>query len=311
MIWYWIVLIVLAVLCVFYVCAGYAFFCFVCKPKREASASLDGKGGRSLNAYRPFIQEKALQNSKLPHKMVSISAYDGMILRAKFYPNRLSDRFLILVHGYHSSVAWDFAASFEMYYRAGYSILALENRGHGSEGEYIGYGVLEQHDVRSWMDWIVSEYGNEVRIALSGVSMGAATVLLTSCNYPIPQLKCVIEDCGYSNLTRQIMNMVWERKVPPVWLTASASLWCKLKAGYFFSEASPEKVLPKSQIPTLFLHGMKDNMVPFYMLDRAYAACSAPKEKAVFEDAIHGEASFREPERYEKLVTSFLAKYMN
>ena len=77
MIWYWIVLIVLAVLCVFYVCAGYAFFCFVCKPKREASASLDGKGGRSLNAYRPFIQEKALQNSKLPHKMVSISAYDA------------------------------------------------------------------------------------------------------------------------------------------------------------------------------------------------------------------------------------------
>lgn len=309
--WYWIFLIVAGALLVFFLAAGYAFFLYVCNPKRDSSASLNGEGGRSLEAYIPLIQQKALERARFSHKAVSIRAFDGILLRANLYPNRYSDRFVILVHGYHSSAAWDFASSFEMYYRAGYSILALENRGHGSEGRYIGYGALDQKDVRSWMDWLVAGNGEAIRIALAGVSMGAATVMMAGSNYAIPQLKCVIEDCGYSNLVELVHYLVHNRKVPAFLLTAFASLWCKLLAGYFFSDAIPERDLKKCSTPMLFIHGTADTLVPYRMHKRVYEACAAPKEIAIFEGSIHGESSFREPERYEKLAVGFLEKYMN
>ena len=309
--WIWIIpLIVIGVVFLFFFISGYFLFQFLCKPKRKSSASLDGNSGRSLQKYVPVIKKMALAINAHKHEMVSIRAFDGETLRAKLYPNRLADRFVVLVHGYHSSPAWDFGASFDAYYDAGYSILAIEDRGHGSGGKYIGFGALDQKDVHDWMVYLSDRFGENIRIALAGVSMGAATVMLTGGNYPTPQLAAVIEDCGYDAADRLFHFLIRKRKVPPYTLIAFASLWAKLLAGYFFRDARPVAAMQKSKVPTLFIHGTADTFVPFACMEQNYAACAAPKEKAVFEGAIHGESSYREPERYRALVQAFLAKYL-
>lgn len=304
--WYWIVIIVLALLGIIYLGIGLYFFLYTCKPNRDIAASLNGGPNRTLNAYTPFIKEKAKQNSPLKHENVSCKAFDGKTLRAKLYPGNDKDRFLILVHGFQSSIFWDFAASFEWYVNSGCSVLALENRAHGSDGTYIGFGVLEQRDVHSWMEWLIERYGEDIRIGLSGVSMGGATVMMASGNYPVDQLKCVIEDCGYCYFPDVLYHKIKMRNIPPRPLIPVGDFWSRILAGYSFYDASPEKAVAKSHVPTLFIHGTADTFVPYWMMDRVYSACSAPKEKATFMNAIHGEASFLEPDRYKELVIGFL-----
>ena len=308
--WYWIILIILGVLAFAYLMSGLALFLYLCLPRRESSASLAGNESRTLYSYVPVIKEKARANGAMKHENVSCSAFDGVTLHAKLYPCGGKDTILILVHGYQSSIFWDFAACFEWYAKSGCSLLALENRAHGSDGRYIGFGALDQKDVQTWMKWLVDRYGENIRIGLVGFSMGAATVMLTSGNYPIAQLKCVIEDSGYSSLKDVIRNKIRKGNYPKIPIISAADLWCRILAGYSFGDACPEKAIAKSQVPTLFIHGTGDTFVPFWMLDRVYNACPGIKEKAVFQDARHGEASFLEPDRYRDLILGFVNRYL-
>ena len=309
--WYWIVLIVIAsIIGILFVC-GYMFFLYMCKPDRERSRSLDGAQDRALQSYVKDIKAFALRTAQHPHETVSIKSFDGLKLYAKQYQNSREKDWIILVHGYHSSSSWDFGASFEMYYEQGFSILALDNRAHGSEGNYIGFGALDSKDVQSWMNWIVDRYGKDSRIVLSGVSMGAATVMLVTGQTDLPQLRCAIEDCGYTSLKGVVGEIMKAKHVPMFPLYNIASFWCKVLAGYSFRETNAEKAVSLSNVPTLFIHGTKDGFVPFYMLNKLYNSCSAEKKKLVFEDAVHGESSYKYPDLYKKEVIEFVNRYMS
>lgn len=308
--WYWIIILILILLVAILFFLGYLFFLYMCKPNRERSLSLDGAEGRALQSYVPKIKMYALQATKHPHETVSILSFDNLKLYANLYPNKLEKEFVILVHGYHSSSFWDFGASFEMYYNEGYTILALNNRAHGSEGKYIGFGVLDSIDVESWINWIIEKHGENCKIAIAGVSMGAATVMLTASRSNYIQLKCAIEDCGYSSLKGVVTEILKKKRVPVFPIFQIASLWCKLLAGYFFEDANPEKALSCNKVPTLFIHGTSDGFVPFYMLDKVYNACHSEKNKVIFEDAVHGESSYKFPNRYKDELIRFLSTYM-
>ena len=295
-----------------YLTAGYLLFRYLCLPKKKTAEGAETGEGRALKAYVPLIRQRAQEIAQNAHELVSIRSFDGLTLRAKLYPNRKTDRIVLLVHGYQSSTAWDFGASFASYRRAGYTILAVDNRAHGaSEGRFIGFGALDQRDVCAWMGWLVARFGGSCKIALVGVSMGGATVLLASGNHPIDQLACVVEDCGYTSLYAVVESIISERGYPGHVIVPAASLWCRLLAGYFFSDANAKKAVRRSHTPTLFLHGTADRFVPFRMHAELYDACAAPKERAVFEDAVHGESSYRYPERYEAAVLPFLERFMD
>ena len=108
----------------------------------------------------------------------------------------------------------------------------------------------------------------------------------------------------------EVDYLIRKRNVPVFPLRQLASFWCRLLAGYSFSMANVKDAVARSHPPTLFIHGTGDTFVPFSMLDTVYNACPAPKEKAIFPDAVHGESSFKYPARYESLVTEFLKKYL-
>ena len=81
--------------------------------------------------------------------------------------------------------------------------------------------------------------------------------------------------------------------------------------GIDFHHESPEELISKSKVPTMFIHGDKDNFVPFAMLEENFSALpdSVPKEKYVTHGVSHCLSFFTYPEEYKERVNDFIRKY--
>lgn len=242
---------------------------------------------------------------------VYITSDDGLKLHNyKIINKYTSNKWVIPVHGYTSNgVGMAFYA--EKFYNMGYNVMIPDLRGHGeSEGDYIGMGWDDRNDIMNLIDYIIAE-DSKAEIVLFGVSMGAATVMMVSGEELPSNVKAVIEDCGYTSAWDQF---AYQLKVlfnlPEFPMMNIADIICKIRAGYFISDASAIKQVKKSVTPTLFIHGDSDSFVPFEMQEELYEACNAEKEKVVIEGAAHAKASSTNPELYWTSVVDFLEKYV-
>ena len=124
-------------------------------------------------------------------------------------------------------------------------------------------------------------------------------------------VKAIVEDCGYTSAWDQF---AYQLKVlfnlPEFPMMNIADIICKIRAGYFISDASAIKQVKKSVTPTLFIHGDSDSFVPFEMQEELYEACNAEKEKVVIEGAAHAKSSSTNPELYWTSIVDFLEKYV-
>lgn len=222
-----------------------------------------------------------------------------------------SNKWVIAVHGYTSQGTY-IASYAQNFYDMGYNIIIPDLRGHGkSEGTYIGMGWDERFDIIDLINYINDNF-KDSQIVLFGVSMGAATVMSTSGEKLPSNVKAIIEDCGYTSTWSQFAYQLKALfKLPSFPMMHTASIICKLRSGYFISEASPIKQIKNSITPTLFIHGDKDSFVPFFMLDELYNASPVEKEKLIIPGAKHARASYVNPKLYWETVENFLEKYIN
>lgn len=251
--------------------------------------------------------------SRQHFREVQLVSDDGLQLKGYFLPSeRAEGRTVIIAHGY-SGKGKDMGAIAKMYYeRLGYNVLLPDARGHGqSEGHYIGFGWPERRDMVKWIDYILEETGTEARIVLHGVSMGGATVLMTSGEELPAQVKAIVEDCGYSSVKAQLSYQLRRMyRLPGFPFVQCASLVTRIKAGYFFGDASALRQVRKARVPILFIHGDADRFVPFYMMEELYQACSAPKEKLIVHGAGHGLAYDTDKTGYIARVSGFVQRYV-
>ena len=172
-------------------------------------------------------------------------------------------------------------------------------------------GWLERKDIVDWVGTLV-EQDPEAEIVLFGVSMGGATVMMTAGEELPANVKCVIEDCGYSSVWDEFAGQLDELfGLPTFPVLDVASLVTQFRAGFGFKEASSVEQLKKTSLPVLFIHGEEDTFVPYSMLDLVYEACASPeKERLSVPGAGHGEASWEDPELYWSTVERFLAAHV-
>jgi fermentation-respiration switch protein FrsA (DUF1100 family) len=136
--------------------------------------------------------------------------------------------------------------------------------------------------------------------------------MMTSGEELPPQVKAIIEDCGYSSVEEQLAYQLKTMyRLPGFPIVNATSLLTKIKAGYDFSEASALEQVKKDKLPMLFIHGGADKFVPTEMVYKVYDACPAEKELFVVEGADHVMSIIVDPEGYESKVSGFLDKYMN
>ena len=303
-----IALIVLAVLAVLLVgallFAGNYLFRFALDPRAGGMISSYEEGSLTLEGDSAWFAENSQDRW--------LTSRDGLELHALYLPREDSHKYAVICHGYGSVPQFGgrFAAKF---YEMGYSVLAPAARAHErSGGRYAGMGWLERRDIVAWVDAIV-EQDPDAEIVLFGVSMGGATVMMTAGEADLsPNVKCVIEDCGYSSVWDEFAGQLKELfGLPTFPVLDAASLVTQARAGFGFKEASAVEQLKKTSLPMLFIHGEEDTFVPYAMLDVVYEACASPdKEKLSVPGAAHGEASWEAPELYWATVEAFLAKYI-
>lgn len=246
--------------------------------------------------------------SQIVFEDMYIESYDGSVLKAKFLRNN-TNKLLIAVHGYHSNNLFEYAYFLKFYHEMGYSILLPDNRAHGeSEGKWIGFGWLDRLDIMKWIDTMI-DMNHDYSIVLHGISMGSSTVLNVSGEDIADNVKCIISDCGFTNVYDQMIHVGKKSQRAMLLLLPIANLMSKKILGYNFKEASPLLQVQKSKIPTLFIHGEKDTYVPLYMVYDLYEACGAKKELLVVEGAKHANSYFVNKDLYEKRVKSFIEKY--
>ena len=228
-----------------------------------------------------------------------------------YYTNAGSHLWVIALHGYrgnHTGVT-NLA---QHYYDAGYQVLAPDLRACGdSEGDYVGMGWLDRKDVLQWIDWVLAQ-DSEAEIVLHGVSMGAATTMMTAGEDTPEQVKVFVEDCGYTSVWDIFSSELKLRfGLPefPILYTASAT--ARAKAGYGFKEASALQQVQNCEKPILFIHGTADDFIPYEMMGTLYnAKPGTNKATLTAEGAGHGEAMDVLGDTYWNTVFDFEGQYM-
>ena len=217
---------------------------------------------------------------------------------------------VIAVHGYTDS-AYFMVKAAKQFLNYGYNVLMPDLRAHGkSEGKYIGMGWLDRLDLIEWINYLIQKYGN-IKIILYGISMGAATVMMTSGEKLPSNVRIIIEDCGYTSVWDEFAFVLkYIFKLPTFPTLYNANIMTKIRAGYSLKKASCIKQLKKSTTPTLFIHGDQDKFVPFYMLDKLYDAAKCKKEKLVIKGAGHAEAQEIDSQKYWHTVRKFIKRYI-
>ena len=254
------------------------------------------------------------KNMKIPATPVSsstekwnITAHDGIKLVATSYSQEAGGHsWVILVHGYgrDQRYAGDFAMA---YLQKNWNVLTPDLCASGeSEGQYITMGVKESEEIALWAAKI-KERDPKAEIVLHGVSMGAATVLMSAGRYNVPGLKAVIEDCSYTSAYEMFANQLEVLfGLPQFPFMSCIDVVSGIKTDAKISDASPQKVVSEIKVPVMFIHGDADTLVPPFMMETLYDDCNSHKTKLVVKGAGHGDAMAVAGNDYWKAVFSFL-----
>ena len=298
-----------ALLTVFVIAAG----CFMIAERRGKSCDLADRSqlrGTRWEKYEDKIENGIKWLDDMGGEVVGILSRDGLKLFGRYISNGKSKKTAILFHGYRSAAHNDFSCLAKFYYDSGFNILLTDQRSHGkSEGKYIGFGILERYDCQSWIEFVNKKYGNP-DILLSGVSMGATTVLMAA-GLGLPKnVKGIVADCGFTSpkeiITRVLNNDFKIAKFPVYYI---ASIFSKIFAGYSYNDYSTIEAVKSSDIPVIFFHGEADTFVPCNMSKRMYEASISPKKELFIVDgALHAESYAKDTTGYQKRLSAFINK---
>jgi len=305
MVWFWISLIVLAlILAGAFVCFYLAFYSPTrSAEKMEAQRLIPGK------LYEPYHAdfERWYQEAQtLPQEKWSVVTPDGLTLRGKYYPLSPDAPLEILFHGYRGFSDRDMSGAVQRCFSVGHSALLVDQRAGGySDGHIITFGLRESEDVALWACEAVRRLGEDVTIYVGGVSMGATTVLMASAKELPPQVRGVLADCGYTNARDIIKKVIRQMKLPAAPLYPLVRLGALIFGGFDPNEADATKAVQKSRLPILFYHGDTDDFVPCEMSRINYDACTSPKRMVVISGAGHGLCYPVDPDGYVAALKEF------
>ncbi len=257
------------------------------------------------------ISGKSWYNNVKKERIEIDSSLGDKILADVIRLENNSDKWAIICHGF-VSVPSDMGRFAQNFSQNGFNVLLPTMRGHGdSPCEYTGMGWIERLDILKWIDYIIKENPN-AKIVLTGVSMGAACVLMTTGEKLPSNVVCAVADCAYTSVWDEFSKQIKVKyKLPSFPFLDAANAEFKKRSGFSLKDASSLEQVKKSVTPTLFIHGDKDDFVPFEMLDKIYETAACEKEKYVVEGAGHAVSALVAGDAYGQRVENFINKYIN
>lgn len=276
-------------------------------PRSKRADPFAPTDGQAYEAYRDAILKATRIMDQYPYEPVWITSHDGKKLFARYYHMDDDAPLEIICHGYRSSALRDSSGGHALSRRLKLNTLVIDQRAHGkSEGVTITFGIKERHDCFSWILYANERFGENIPIILSGLSMGAATVLMAA-DLPLPaNVQCIIADSPYSSPYRIIEKVCGDLHYPRKLVKPFLLLSARLYGNFNLLENCAVEAVTQTKLPILLIHGEADDFVPAQMSQEIYASAPDQIELHLFPGAGHGLACMSDPLRYRRIVWQFL-----
>lgn len=290
-----------------------AFICFrltffVKEADKTPKSEFDIPPGEEFLKHREDMIAWMTEVRALKHEELFITSHDGLRLRARFFDFGENTPIEIMLHGYRGNADRDLSGGVIRARALGHSVLLIDHRAAGkSEGNVITFGVLEKRDALLWASLIAERFPQR-KIILTGISMGAATVMMCA-KEALPQnVVGILADCGYTS-PRAIISKVLDEDLhlPSRVFYPFVYLGARLFGGFDLHDAPPVEALAAARVPVLFFHGDTDGFVPSKMSEENFAACAAEKKLVFIEGAGHGLAYPVNKEKYLSEMRAFFS----
>ncbi len=260
--------------------------------------------------YDPWMDEMLRLIDELlamPSERVYITSKDGLRLAGDYYAGKPSHPIHICCHGYRGLGVRDFCGGAQTLMSRGDGVLLIHERAQGnSRGHTMTFGVREREDVLLWARYCAERFPG-APLFLHGLSMGAATVLMTSA-LPLPEaVKGILADCPY-DVPHDIITLTADKLGLP-----GKVMWPFLCTGGFlfgrglrFGDVCCHEAVKASKVPILIIHGEDDRFVPAYMSEPMAKANPVLVTRHTFPGAGHGMSYLVDSARYRAITGDFI-----
>ena len=304
-----VILLVLLTLALLTIMVSFGCYLFVFHVRRKKHVSDDVISlpeGKIYEPFREIMTKWILEIRQLPYEKVSIVSHDGLRLTGKYYEFAPGAPIELMFHGYRGNAERDLSGGVQRCFKMGRSALLVDQRcSGGSDGNTITFGVKEHLDCLNWIDFMIGHFGPDVKIILTGISMGASTVLLAAGTELPSNVIGVLADCGFTSSREIIMSVADSLKLPAKLCYPFVRLGARL-FGHFDPDAvSSREAVQRCKVPVIFFHGEDDAFVPCHMSRANYQACVSRKTLVTIPGAGHGLSYPVSPEVYLRALWDF------
>lgn len=295
---------VLGVLLIAYLCYRMAFF----SPKRVDPPAdvIEIPEGEIYEVFRETMEDWTRQVRAMPHEDMSVTSFDGLTLRGKYYEYAPGAPIELMFHGYRGSSERDMTGGVLRCFRLGRSALIVDQRCSGkSDGHVITFGIREHRDCLSWIDFVLRRFGPDVKIILTGISMGASTVMLCADKELPKNVIGILADCGFTSAKDIIKTVIRQMGLPGELCYPFVKLGARIFGRFDLEECSSVEALKYARVPVIFFHGESDAYVPCEMSRINFEACASRKQLVTIPGAGHGLSYPMDPEGYLSALRDF------
>lgn len=279
---------------------------FYSPPGRRSSLD-DPLPGEQYEAVSEHIYRAGHIMERFPCEEIEIRSFDDCKLFGRYYHVRDDAPIEILFHGYRSCAFRDCSGGHALTRKMGFNALVVDQRAHGRSGSStITFGIKEHRDCLCWIEYVNQRFGTDTPVILSGLSMGAATVLMAA-GLDLPgNVACIMADSPYSAPSAIIDKVCADMHYPVALCRPFIHLGAWLFGHFRLNRCTAKDAVARSSVPLLFIHGEDDRLVPCSM-SAEIAACSASASTVhTFPGAGHGLCYLTDPLRYEQVIFEFL-----
>jgi alpha-beta hydrolase superfamily lysophospholipase len=242
----------------------------------------------------------------LDYETVSFTTDDGVTLSGWLIPAaRETTTAVVVMHGFTGNRLPELAG-FVPWLHERHHVLQFDFRGHGQSGPgRVTMGAHERRDVAAAVEFLRAR--GLPRIALFGVSMGAAAAILAGPDLPV---EAVIADAAYARASHPIGNRMREQGWPlagmgSLAIVTAAALRARSRLGDPIDAVA--RLAPRA---LLVIAPIEDRLISWRQGLALYEAAGEPKELFVVPGAGHGDAYVTDPDGYRERVLAFLGRHL-
>lgn len=237
-------------------------------------------------------------------RRIELRSESGSTIRGWLAPGRPGAGAVLLLHGIGGKAS-DMLGRARFLARAGFSVLAIDFRGHGdSTPARTTYGALESADARAAVEFLRATLPGE-RIGVIGVSMGGAAALLGPSPLPIQALVLESVYPTIDDATRDRLR-VWFGRIGEA-LAPLVEAALLPRDGVTAADLRPIDRIREQTAPVLVLAGTHDRYTTLRESRALFARAPEPKALWEVEGAAHVDLHAFSRAEYERRVGSFLA----